>query len=170
MAPLTAQSPRDISAGKSLIPSGRIDPTCRRRQHVAPPVVAVFPSMVSLQDLQAHVSQDPSFNGSETEAILFSQCMLQYLDKKVTEKMERDTPDLVMLDPDIEFSDDTDNDIENGATASATKVRKRYKMKQSERETLGLRKRPREEERDPTVHKHMDQCASHRCYATPFSL
>ena len=38
MAPLTAQSPRDISAGESLIciPSGRIDPTCRRRQHVAP--------------------------------------------------------------------------------------------------------------------------------------
>ena len=96
--------------------------------------------MVSLQDLQAHVSQDPSFNGSEAEAALFSQCMLQYLDKKVKEKLERDSPDTAMLDPDIEFSDSTDNEVENGAASSATKVRKRYTMKQSERDARTAKK------------------------------
>ena len=38
------------------------------------------------------------------------------------------TQDAAMADPDVEFSDFTDNDVDNGATVSATRVKKKYKM------------------------------------------
>ena len=44
--------------------------------------------------------------------------------------------DSAMADPDqeVEFSDFTDNDVESGATAPATRIRKKYKMRASERD------------------------------------
>ena len=106
---------------------------------IPPPLIAVLPSMVSLQDIQAHLVSDSTFSGTSAEAEAFAQSMLVYLDKKVIQHVSRDT---AMVDPDleVEFSDETDNDVESGPTASATKIRKKYKMKASERDARVLKK------------------------------
>ena len=99
-----------------------------------------MPSMVSLQDLSNHVAQDNMFKGSEAEAAAFSQRMLDYLDKKVRENIARDVKDAHMADPDIEFSDFSDNEGGSGASAPAMKVKKRYKMKQPEKDARFAKK------------------------------
>ena len=100
----------------------------------APPLVAVLPSMVSLQDLKAHLVQDSTFNGTEAEAAAFAQSMLHYLDKKVMGNTARDVNNVVMVDPDVEFSDFSDNEGGSSGASAAMKVKKRYTMKQSEKD------------------------------------
>ena len=64
--------------------------------------------------------------------------MLNYLDKKVQQK--NTTLDATMADPDVEFESETGNDVDQGATTSATKVKKKYNMKQSERDARTAKK------------------------------
>ena len=96
-------------------------PTCMATAAApAPPIAAVLPSMVSLADLQAHLVEDSSFNGSSDEAEAFAQSIINYLNKKVDANL---TKDAAMADPEVEFESETDNDVDNGATTSATKIR-----------------------------------------------
>lgn len=86
------------------------------------------------------------FKGTDSEAAAFSQCMLDYLSKKVLENI---TQDAAMNDPDVEFSDFSET--EEGSTASsATKVKKKYKLKQSEGMPARA-KRPKAPEKGPRL-------------------
>ena len=70
------------------------------------------------------------FKAIDSEAVSFSQCMLDYLNKKVLEHISQDA---APNDPDVELSDYSE-DEGGGAASPAMKVKKRCKMKQSERD------------------------------------
>ena len=63
--------------------------------------------------------------------------MLDYTHLKAK---EIPTQDANMADPDVEFSDFTDNDVESGATASVPRVKKNYKLTQAQRDARTAKK------------------------------
>lgn len=100
----------------------------------APPQAAPLPAMVTSEDLQQYVAKDVHFTGTGEEAAHFAQCMLDYMHLKAK---ETPTQDASMAEPEVvEFSDFTDNEVDNGASASAPKVKRKYKMTAAARDAM----------------------------------
>ena len=96
-----------------------------------PPVVALLPPTVTLEDLQQHVARDVHFRGNSEDAATFAQCMLDYMHLRAREVP---THDASMAEANlIEFSDFSEAETENAAT-SAVRVKKKYKMTQAQRD------------------------------------
>ena len=96
-----------------------------------PPVVAILPPTVTLEDLQQHVARDVHFKGSPEDAATFAQCMMDYMHLRARQVPTQDT---VMAEAAlVEFSDFSEGETE-GAASSAVRVKKKYKMTQAQKD------------------------------------
>ena len=76
----SAQPP--LSVGQAL-QAGTVHPT--------PPVVALLPPTVTLEDLQQHVARDVHFRGNSEDAATFAQCMMDYMHLRANQVPTQDT-------------------------------------------------------------------------------
>jgi hypothetical protein len=94
--------------------------------HPSPPEAIVLPAMATMADLQQFVEGDVNFTGTPEEAGVFARCMMEYMHQKAK---TNSTPDASMAGAEeVDFSDFTENETENAASASGTRVKKKYKM------------------------------------------